>query len=271
MAHEGLVALTVDVYNGSQELVTVDVPGAVLAYESVGGSAKGVARAVAAGPGAVPVWADLTAAIPTPLTLAPQEGRTVWIAFSRFAWPGNARVTLNLKTTAGQSVAVTLRDPATGRSNWSFPPGTRWGVSGLFEGQLFGTQGYAATVGIGPWVARGPFRLNAHLSFGETFVAGAGALDDGATVALNASLAWTPLDALPGVYVTGTMKHLDFDARSTQRDRWFPAVSVGLENGWTKGPAPAMFFRLGYVHLFDDGLSRRDGFMAAFGTNSWLW
>jgi len=248
------------------------VAGTTIAYESVGASDGGLAHAVAAGRGGLPSRVDLATAALQPVTLAPGEERTLWIVFGRFEWPVNARLTLNLAPTAGEPLRVTLHDRAAGRPRWDFEPQSRSGLSMRLESQLFGTKGYAGSIGSGVWFVRGSLRLDLDIRYGLIYAQGFDALERAFTVAFGASLAWHPLQGGHGIYASAMANFADFGTESGLQDRsWSPSVSVGFESGSEFSAVPLMFYRLGYVHLFDDSVAKKDGFVFMVGKNVRFW
>jgi hypothetical protein len=264
--------VTLDARNDSSSPLTIDVARATVAYESSGTAESALAHAVAAGPGGLPSRVDMASALPRPVILAPGEQRTFWLVFERFKWPSNARVTLTLVTTEGAPVRVTLRDPANAGPRWTFEPEGKSGLSTRLETQLFGADGYEGVVGIGVWYARGTIRLDLGYWFGLAYARGTDALDRAFTVGFGMSLAWHPLPGAMGIYGSGAMSFADFGTQSGLQDRsWSPSVSVGLESGSEHGPAAFLFYRVGYVHVFDDAVARKDGITFMVGKNLRFW
>ncbi len=141
-----------------------------------------------------------------------------------------------------------------------------------FESQLFGTQGYGGTIGGGVWFVRGSFRLDLGYWFGLTYAQGADGLARSFTVGFGPSLAWHPRQGTLGIFASGAVSFADFGRQSGLPERnWSPSLSVGFESGSQWGAAPGMFYRLGYVHLFDSGVARRDGVSLVVGKNVLFW
>ncbi|MEA2701220.1 MAG: hypothetical protein QOI66_5491 [Myxococcales bacterium] len=264
-------AVTVDLRNDSSSPLTIDVGSATINYQPLNGADAVQSPAVAAGSGGLPALVNLANATPHPVTLAPGESQTLWIAFGRIFWPGRSRETLRLTTTAGEPIRVTLFDPTSDRPRWRFAPESRSGTTMRIESQFFGNQGYGGTLGAGVWFVRGRFRLDLGYCFGLTYAQGVDGLARAFTVGFGPSLAWHPLRGASGIYGSGSFSFADFAQQSGVQDRnWSPSVSIGIESG-SQTVVPTMFYRLGYVHVFDSGVARRDGLIFAVGWNAWLW
>jgi hypothetical protein len=75
-----------------------------------------------------------------------------------------------------------------------------------------------------------------------------------------------------GIYASAMANFADFGAQSGLQDRsWSPSVSVGFESGSQFGAVPLMFYRVGYVHLFDDSVARKGGVSFMVGKNVRFW
>jgi hypothetical protein len=152
-------------------------------------------------------------------------------------------VTLRLATVGGPPLRVTLLDAAPPRPRWTFSPVTALGISGRIGAASLGTDGYEWTIG----------------------------LAGGRRAGLG--LAWYPLPPVfPGLFASGAMGFADFDESSGLRDRsWSPSASVGFELFSDPRSASSVFARVGFLHVFDDGVPRKDGVMFMFGSNGRLW
>jgi hypothetical protein len=266
------IAAVVDVRNDSRSAVALDLATSALEVEASRPEQPITAPAVAAGAGALPADASETATPPAPVTLAPGEARTLWILFARYHRSNERRLTLRLATTGREPLRLPLADETPPGPRWTSEPITIAGFSTRIETQLFGTKGYGGDAEVAAWVARGPVRLDLGAWVGVEYARGLTGLQQASTSGFGPTIAWHPWRPIPGLFASGALGFAHFRSDSGLPDRhWSPSTTIGLEEISGGGTGPGLFYRVGWVHLFDSRAVGRDAFMLTAGGNARLW
>ena len=168
----------------------------------------------------------------------------------------------------GAPLQLVLRDPALGRPLWIPGPASNFGASLRLEGRFFGAKGDEAVFGNGLWLTGGPFRLELGYWLGLAYVLDQTSLQRAFTFGFGPSVTWHIPRTLVGLYGSGTLSFRSFrDQSGLDDESWSPGFSVGVESGSSVGPAPFLYFRLGWMHVFDERLGAKDGLSLYVGKN----
>jgi hypothetical protein len=261
------MGVTVDVRNDGAAPITLALPGATLVFDSADGAQSVTARAIAGGMGGLPGRADLGEA-PASLTVPPGASRTFWLVFDRVQLPRNAGVTLRLPAGDGEA-EVRLFDPARGGPEWKVPP-KRIALSVRIVND-YTTDREAFALPLVLSHTRGALRLELGAGAGRLYQRSAMGFERAETLRFEAGVAVRPPRWSFGFFAGGHLTHANFGAEASFSDRWSPGASVGLELPAPIAEVPFGLVRIGYVHVFDGRVRRKDGVFVSFDLRFFSW
>jgi hypothetical protein len=257
--------LTLDLHNRGAAELTLDLPAAALVAVPVSPGQQMVVRVLGAGDGDLP--GSVSPIKPPPIRLAPDQRRTIWLAFEPWRFPPQdppRRLYLRIPVAGAPELVVQLSDPVAS-PRWKRPE-FNGGIGILASTRSFssaGTSHFYPASPVNPfwWYAPGPMllRFSAELQSIYEHAAEENILPTahGRALWLSLDAAWCPRRWSLGAYAGGHwIVGRDGQTSYSQPRRLFGAsagILVPLSRQWPGRAA----MRVGYTRLF--GVTRANG------------